>query len=71
MTIGLFTRPAALICSGTMAFAYWMAHGLSKLDHGIVGLLPSINGGEPAAMYCFTFLYICARGAGPWSVEGE
>ena len=69
--IGLFTRPAAFLSSGLMACAYWMAHGFSKLDHGVVGLLPSVNGGEPAAIYCFVFLYICARGAGPWSLEGE
>ena len=69
--IGLFTRPAAFVCSGLMAFAYWMAHGLSKLDQGILGLLPSVNGGEPAAIYCFVFLYICARGAGPMSVDGR
>ena len=25
--IGFFTRPAAFIASGTMAAAYWMAHG--------------------------------------------
>ena len=68
--IGLVTRPAAFLCSGLMAFAYWMAHGLSKLDQGAIGLLPSMNGGEPAAIYCFVFLYICARGAGPMSVEG-
>jgi putative oxidoreductase len=68
--IGLFTRPAAFICSGLMAFAYWMAHGLSKLDQGAAGLLPTINGGELAALYCFVFLYICARGAGPMSVDG-
>ena len=68
--IGLVTRPAAFVCSGLMAFAYWMAHGLSKLDQGAIGLLPSMNGGEPAAIYCFVFLYICARGAGPMSVEG-
>jgi putative oxidoreductase len=68
--IGLFTRPAAFICSGLMAFAYWMAHGLSKLDQGVAGLLPTINGGELAALYCFVFLYICARGAGPMSVDG-
>jgi len=68
--IGLFAGWAAFLCSGLMAFAYWMAHGLSKLDQGVVGLLPSVNGGEPAAIYCFVFLYICARGAGPMSVEG-
>jgi putative oxidoreductase len=67
--IGLFTRPAAFLCSGLMGFAYWMAHGLSKLDQGVVGLLPSVNNGEPAALYCFVFLYICARGAGPMSVD--
>src|SRR5262245_15459106 len=62
--IGLQTRLAAFICSGTMAFAYWMAHGMNAL-------LPVQNGGEPAAMYCFAFLAIAARGAGPWSVDGE
>ena len=28
--IGLFTRPAAFICSGTMAVAYWMVHGMNN-----------------------------------------
>ncbi len=62
--IGLFTRPAAFLASGLMAFAYWMAHGWKAV-------LPAMNGGEPAVQYCFAFLYICAHGAGPWSVEGE
>jgi putative oxidoreductase len=61
--IGLFTRWAAFICSGTMAVAYWMAHGLNAL-------FPIQNGGELAALYCFIFLYIAANGAGSWSVEG-
>jgi putative oxidoreductase len=69
--IGLFTRPAAFLCSGLMAFAYWLAHGLSKLDQGAAGLLPTVNGGELAVVYCFVFLYICARGAGPMSVDGQ
>jgi putative oxidoreductase len=60
--IGLATRPAAFLCSGLMAAAYWMAHGLGAL-------LPIVNQGEPAALYCFVFLYIAARGAGPWSVD--
>src|SRR6185436_19391137 len=46
--IGLFTRPAAFLCSGLMAFAYWMAHGTKAL-------LPAVNGGEPAVLYCFVF----------------
>jgi putative oxidoreductase len=59
--IGLFTRPAAFICSGTMAAAYWMAHGMNAL-------FPIINKGELAALYCFAFLYIAARGTGIWGV---
>lgn len=61
--IGLLTRWAAFLCSGTMAAAYWMAHGLKAV-------LPVENGGELAVLYCFAFLYISAQGAGIWSVEG-
>lgn len=60
--IGLFTRPAALICSGTMAVAYWLAHGMRDL-------FPLNNGGELAALYCFVFLFIACRGAGIWGVD--
>jgi putative oxidoreductase len=28
-----------------------------------------MNGGEPAALYCFAFLFIAARGAGIWSAD--
>ena len=62
--IGLMTRWAAFICSGTMAFAYWMAHGLNAL-------FPIQNGGELAALYCFLFLFIAANGSGDWSVDGQ
>lgn len=61
--IGFLTRVAAFLCSGLMACAYWMAHGLNAL-------LPIENGGEPAALYCFVFLFIAARGPGIWSVDG-
>jgi putative oxidoreductase len=60
--IGLFTRWAAFVASGLMAAAYWMAHGARAL-------LPILNQGELAALYCFVFLYIAARGPGPWSVD--
>jgi putative oxidoreductase len=60
--IGLWTRAAAFLSSGLMAFAYWMGHGTQAL-------LPVLNGGELAALYCFAFLYIAARGPGTWSVE--
>ena len=61
--IGLQTRWAAFLCSGLMAFAYWMGHGTHAL-------LPIVNQGELAAAYCFVFLYIAAHGAGRWSVDG-
>jgi putative oxidoreductase len=61
--IGLATRWSAFLCSGTMAFAYWLAHGLNAP-------LPIQNQGELAALYCFVFLYISAHGAGIWSVDG-
>src|SRR5262245_31896689 len=62
--LGLFTRWAAFLCSGLMAFAYWMGHGTKAL-------LPILNQGELAAAYCFVFLYIAAHGAGRWSVDGS
>jgi putative oxidoreductase len=61
--LGLFTRWAAFVCSGLMAAAYWMAHGTQAL-------FPIVNGGEMAALYCFVFLFISARGPGIWSVDG-
>ena len=60
--IGLMTRPAAFLCSGLMAAAYWIAHGLNAV-------LPIMNHGELAVMFCFTFLFIAARGSGIWSVD--
>jgi putative oxidoreductase len=62
--VGLFTRWAAFLCSGLMAAAYWMAHGTKAL-------FPIENGGELAALYCFVFLCISARGAGIWSVDAS
>ena len=64
IAIGLFTRPAAFIASGEMAAAYFMAHQSR-------GLLPVQNQGIPAVLFCFAFLYIAARGAGLWSVDGS
>ena len=63
IAIGLFTRWAAFICSGLMAAAYWVAHGIN-------GFWPGLNGGALAALYCFVFLFVSARGAGNWSVDG-
>jgi putative oxidoreductase len=54
---GAFTKPAALIASGEMAFAYF-------LQHAPRGTLPIKNGGVLAVLYCFAFLYIASRGGG-------
>jgi putative oxidoreductase len=64
IAIGLFTTMAAFISSGLMAFAYFMAHQGR-------GLLPIQNQGELSVLYCWLFLFIAARGAGPLSVEGN
>ncbi|HYC36156.1 MAG TPA: DoxX family protein [Usitatibacter sp.] len=63
--VGLFTRPTAFVLSGTMAFAYFIGHG----SKGNV-LVPLLNGGELAVLYCFLFLFLSVAGAGAWSVDG-
>jgi putative oxidoreductase len=64
MLIGLFVRPVAFVMCGFMAVAYFMAHG----SQGNV-LVPMLNKGELAVLYCFVFLYFSAAGAGAWSVD--
>lgn len=63
ITLGLFTRPAAFLASGTMAVAYWMAHAPQNM-------FPVNNGGDAAILYCFVFLYLVFAGPGAWSVDG-
>ena len=60
--LGLFTRPAAFILSGEMAFAYFMAWAPR-------GFFPFPNGGDATVLYCFTFLYLFVAGAGVWSLD--
>jgi putative oxidoreductase len=64
LLIGLLTRPVAFVLCGFMAVAYFMAHA----SPGNV-LLPMLNEGEPAVLYCFVFLYLVFAGAGAWSVD--
>jgi putative oxidoreductase len=64
MLIGLFVRPVAFVMCGFMAVAYFMAHA----SQGNV-LVPMLNKGELAVLYCFVFLYFSAAGAGAWSVD--
>lgn len=65
IVLGLFTRPVALILSGEMAFAYFMSHA----PRGFFPIGAGGNGGELAIIYCFTFLYFFAVGAGVWSLD--
>jgi putative oxidoreductase len=60
--LGLFTRPAAILASGSMAYAYFTVH---QPD----GLMPIENGGVTPALYSWTFLIIAVFGAGAWSVD--
>lgn len=60
--LGFYAAIAAFIASGEMAVAYFMAHQPRAA-------LPIQNQGELAVLYAFVFLYIAARGSGPWSVD--
>ncbi len=62
LLIGLFTRPVAFVLAGEMAVAYFQFHAPQ-------GFWPTVNGGGPAILNCFVFLYLSAAGAGPWSLD--
>lgn len=62
LLIGLFTRATAFVLSGLLAFAYFIGHAPG-------GFYPLTNGGEPAVLFCFVFLYIAAAGGGPFSID--
>jgi putative oxidoreductase len=66
LIIGLFTRIAAFILSGEMAFAYFLGH---MLKTGEPVLLPLNNGGTAAILFCFACLYLWTAGGGPLSVD--
>ncbi|MBN8228758.1 DoxX family protein [Corallococcus macrosporus] len=65
IALGLFTGLAAFIASGTMAVAFFLGHVVPNGGN----LIPIANQGELAALYCFVFFYIAARGSGIWSVD--
>ena len=64
IAVGLFTRPAAFLASGEMAFAYFTVH----LPHGF---WPINNQGEDSVMFCFAFLLLVFTGGGPYALEGR
>ena len=64
LLLGLFTRPVAFILAGEMAVAYLQFHAPR-------GFWVIVNGGEPAVLFCFIWLYLSAVGAGPWSLDAK
>jgi len=64
LIVGLFTRPAAFVISGLMAFAYFLAH--APQGHA---LLPLLNGGELAVLYSFLFLFFAVAGGGAYALD--
>ncbi len=68
MAVGLFTSWAAFLASGMLAVAYMQFHWQFQMG---ANFFPIKNQGEPAVVYCFLFLYIACRGAGPWSIDAK
>jgi putative oxidoreductase len=62
VALGLFTRIAALVCSGEMAVGYFMAHAPKSP-------WPALNQGDLAILFCFVFFYLVFAGPGLWSVD--
>ncbi len=65
IAIGFLAGWAAFIASGEMAVAFFTAHAKGGV------ILPILNQGELAVLYCFVFLFMAAHGAGIWSVDGS
>jgi putative oxidoreductase len=62
LLIGLFSRCAAFVLCGEMAFAYFISHFPR-------GFIPLLNGGNLAIMFCFSCLFLACAGGGPLSLD--
>ena len=62
IAVGLLAGYAAFIASGQMAAAFF-------IQHYPKAFWPILNGGEPAVLYCFLFLYIASVGSGILSID--
>ena len=60
--VGLGTRVAAVLGSGSMAFAYFTVHLPT-------GLLPIQNGGEAATLFCWALLAVAFVGPGRFALS--
>ncbi|OOF60070.1 DoxX family protein [Rodentibacter myodis] len=64
--LGLFTRPAAFLLSGQMAYAYFFMHAAQ--GHLF---FPLANGGELALLYSVVFFYFVFAGGGAFALENK
>lgn len=62
VALGLGTRTAAFIASGSMAYAYFKVHQPESL-------FPLQNGGEASAVFCWAFLLLVFTGPGAVAVD--
>ncbi|MFE1831959.1 DoxX family protein [Streptomyces yangpuensis] len=60
--LGLGTRAAAFLASGSMAYAYFTVHQPGAL-------WPLQNGGEASAMFCWAFLLLVFTGPGALALD--
>ncbi|MCX5047854.1 MULTISPECIES: DoxX family protein [unclassified Streptomyces] len=60
--LGLGTRAAAFIASGSMAYAYFKMHQPNAL-------WPMQNGGEASAMFCWAMLLLVFTGSGAFGLD--
>ncbi|MGW2695937.1 DoxX family protein [Streptomyces sp. NPDC001296] len=60
--LGLGTRGAALLASGSMAYAYFDVHQSAAL-------WPIQNGGELSALFCWAFLLLVFTGSGAFGLD--
>lgn len=64
IALGLLTRPAAFLASGTMAFAYFLGHAPQDV-------FPVNNNGDASILYCFVFLFLVIAGPGALSLDAR
>lgn len=64
LLVGFYTRFVAFVLSGELAFAYFIGHA----SKGNV-LVPMLNQGETAVLFCFAFLLLAAAGGGSLSID--
>ncbi|GGY62082.1 integral membrane protein [Streptomyces olivaceoviridis] len=62
VALGLGTRGAALIASGSMAYAYFDVHQQAAL-------WPIQNGGELSALFCWAFFLLVFTGSGAFGLD--